>query len=428
MSDNLSELKNTEEALRASEAMLKEAQKIAHIGHWELNFVTNKLTWSEEVYNIYEVEPEQFEASFDAFFNLFSQKDKEKIDKIHNEGAESNIDLDNIHRFNFPDGRIKYVHETCKKFYDNDGKLTRILGTVQDMTTRWMAEEKIRQLSYVVEQSPVSVAITDTKGAITYVNRKFTELTGYSTAELIGRNPSILKTELTPPETYKELWSSLVVGREWKGEFCNRKKDGTLYWEMASISPIADVLGEITHFVAIKEDITDRKHAEEKLRELSISDELTGLANRRGFMLLAQQQLKAADRSGKTVILLFADLDRLKWINDNLGHAEGDMAIQDAAAVLRNSFRGSDIVARLGGDEFVALSPDGSEGSESLIMDRLQKHLQTHNLEVQRPYQLSISFGITAYNPAEPCTLEELLERGDRLMYEEKQKRKMART
>ncbi|MEI6305997.1 MAG: diguanylate cyclase [Deltaproteobacteria bacterium] len=425
---DISELKNTEEALRASEAMLKEAQKIAHIGHWELNFVTNKLTWSEEVYNIYEVDPDQFEASFDAFFKLLSQKDKDKIDRKYAEAAENKTDLDNIHKFNFPDGRIKYVHETCKNFYDSDGKLTRTLGTVQDMTTRWMTEEKLRQLSHVVEQSPVSVAITNASGAITYINRKFSELTGYSNEELIGQNPRILKSGLTPLETYQDLWSSLLAGKEWQGEFCNRKKGGDHYWELASISPIANALGEITHFVAIKEDITERKLAEEKLRELSISDELTGLANRRGFMLLAQQQIKAAERNGKEVILLFADLDRLKWINDNLGHAEGDQAIIDASKVLRNSFRSSDIVARLGGDEFVALSPDASEESESLIINRLQEHLQTHNIEMQRPYQLSVSFGITAYNPKEPCSLEELLERGDRLMYEQKQKRKLART
>jgi diguanylate cyclase (GGDEF)-like protein/PAS domain S-box-containing protein len=424
---DISDLKRTEEALRASEAMLKEAQKIAHIGHWELNFVTNKLTWSEEVCNIYEVDPEQFESSFDAFFNLFSPKDKDKIDRTHTEAAHTKADLDNIHRFNFPDGRIKYVHETCRNFYDPAGKLTRTVGTVQDMTTSWMTEERLRQLSHVVEQSPVCVVITDVTGIITYVNPKFSELTGYDSHEVIGQNPRLLKSGLTPPETYEALWSSLLAGREWRGEFCNRKKDGGQYWEMASISPVANALGEITHFVAIKEDITERKIAEERLRELSVSDELTGLANRRGFLLLAQQQLKVAERTGKALVLLFADLDRLKWINDTLGHGEGDRAIQDAARILRDSFRASDIVARLGGDEFVALSPDAAEQSEMLIMNRLQEHLHAHNREAQRPYELSISFGITVYHPAEPCTLEELLERGDRLMYEQKQKRKQSR-
>lgn len=425
---DISDLKKVEEALRASEAMLKEAQKIAHIGHWELNFITNKLTWSEEVYNIYEVDPEQFEASFDAFFKLLAPKDKDKIDREHSEAVQNKTGLDNIHRFNFPDGRIKYVHETCRNFYDQEGKLTRTVGTVQDMTSRWLTEERLRQMSLVVEQSPVCVVITDRNATITYVNPKFSELTGYTSDEVIGGNPRMLKTGLTPPKTYEALWSALLAGREWHGEFCNRKKDGTHYWEMASISPVANDLGDITHFVAIMEDITDRKLAEERLREQSVSDELTGLANRRGFLLLAEQQIKVAQRSGKGVVLVFADLDRLKWINDTLGHAEGDRALQDTAVILRNSFRASDIVARLGGDEFVILSPEATEQSELHVMERLQRNLREHNRQEQRAYELSISFGITMYNPQTPCTLEELLARGDRQMYEQKQRQKLERT
>lgn len=422
---DISDLKKAEEALRESEAKLKEAQKIAQIGHWELNFVTNKLTWSEEVYNIYEVDPEQFETSFDAIFNLLLPKDKEKIDREHAEAVVKKSGLDDIHRFSFPDGRTKYVHETSRNFYDEEGKLARTVGTVQDLTSRWLTEERLRQLSLVVEQSPVSVIITDANGSITYVNPKFTELTGYAPDEVVGRNPRLLKTGLTPPETYEDLWSSLLAGREWRGEFINRKKDGSRYHEMASISPVANALGEITHFVAILEDITARKHAEEKLRELSLSDELTGLANRRGFMLLAEQQIKLALRNGSGLVLVFADLDRLKWINDTLGHAEGDRAIQDTALVMRKSFRASDIIARLGGDEFVALSPNATEQSETLIMKRLRQQLHKQNSEAERPYELSISFGVTSYDPARPCTLEELMERGDRLMYEQKQKRKL---
>ncbi|MBI2354132.1 MAG: diguanylate cyclase [Deltaproteobacteria bacterium] len=427
ISRDISELKRTEDALRASEAMLKEAQKIAHIGHWELNFLTNKLTWSEEVYNIYEVDPEKFEASFDAFFNLLSPKDKDKIDRSFTQAAQNGTGLDNIHRFTFPDGRIKYVHEVCRNFYDQEGKLTRLVGTVQDVTARWLTEERLRQLSLAVEQSPACVVITDVSGKITYVNPKFSELTGYAPDEAIGQNPRMLKTELTPPETYEDLWSSLLSGREWRGEFCNRKKSGEYYWELASISPVANALGEITHFVAVKEDITARKVAEERLRELSVSDELTGLANRRGFMLLARQQIKAAGRSGRALVLLFADLDRLKWINDNLGHGEGDRAIRDTAAILRDTFRASDILARLGGDEFVVLSPEATEQSERLIMERLQRNLRAHNRDAERPFELSVSFGISVYDPAAPCTLEELLERGDRLMYEQKQRRKLER-
>ena len=196
---------------------------------------------------------------------------------------------------------------------------------------------------------------------------------------------------------------------------------------MAYISPVINSEGETTHFVAVKEDITARKQAENQLRELSLSDELTGLVNRRGFILLAKQQIKVSDRNKRALALIFADMDGLKRINDTYGHAEGDRSIRDTAAVIKSSFRVSDIVARLGGDEFVALSVEATEQSRTLIVDRIKENLDAHNLEAERPYKLSFSVGIALYDPEQPCTLDELIERGDRLMYEQKQKRKMER-
>jgi len=288
------------------------------------------------------------------------------------------------------------------------------------------SDSTILQLSRAVEQSPVSVVITDTSGAITYVNPKFSELTGYSLDEAIGKNPRILKTDETPLETHSDMWSTLLSGKEWRGEFFNRKKNGDCFWEMASISPIISAKGEITHFVAVKENITERKQAEKELKELSLTDEMTGLNNRRGFMLLANQQIKISTRFKKDMILVYADLDRLKWINDTFGHAEGDIAIIDAATIIKASFRVSDITARLGGDEFVALSVDLSERTEERILERLDENLAAHNLDTQRPYKLSISFGITRYRAEKHITLEELLSQADQQMYAQKQRRKAA--
>lgn len=127
-------------------------------------------------------------------------------------------------------------------------------------------QETLRKLSRAVEESPASILITDAAGQIEYVNRKFCELTGYTAAEVKGRNPRILKTGHSAPEKYKDLWGSLAAGREWHGEFLNRRKDGTTFWEMASISPLKDPDGRITHFLAVKEDITQRKAMEENLR------------------------------------------------------------------------------------------------------------------------------------------------------------------
>ena len=149
------------------------------------------------------------------------------------------------------------------------GEIVGISSLGVDMTERRRLEDKLASLSRAVEQSPVSVVITDTKGDIEYVNPKFTDLTGYSLEESIGRNPRMLKTGETPPEEYKRLWETITGGNEWKGEFHNKKKNSELYWEFASISPIRNAKGEITHFLAVKEDITERKKAEEELVRLA---------------------------------------------------------------------------------------------------------------------------------------------------------------
>jgi diguanylate cyclase (GGDEF)-like protein/PAS domain S-box-containing protein len=297
-----------------------------------------------------------------------------------------------------------------------------ILTTVLARKLRELAisDMKVFQLSLAVEQSPVSVVITDTDGTITYVNPKFSQITGYSYDESLGQNPKILKTLLTPPETHAELWTSLSSGKEWRGEFCNKKKNGDYYWEMASISPVVNTKGETTHFVAVKEDITARKNAEIQLKEQSLKDDLTSLYNRRGFMLLAQQQIKLSDRDNRGFILVYADVDSLKEINDTFGHGEGDRAICDTADVLRSSFRASDIIGRFGGDEFGVIYVEKAEQSEELVMERLLEKLAAHNLEANRTYKLSISFGFIRYNPNECRTLEDLLQQADRRMYEQK--------
>lgn len=142
------------------------------------------------------------------------------------------------------------------------------LSELQDeMSRRTKTEEKIRILSRAVEQSPATVVITDLEGTIEYVNPKFVQLTGYALDEAIGQNPRILKSGRQPPEFYQELWKTITQGKEWRGEFLNKKKNGDFYWEDASISPIKNEEGVITHFVGVKEDISASKLAEEKLRE-----------------------------------------------------------------------------------------------------------------------------------------------------------------
>ncbi len=170
----------------------------------------------------------------------------------------------------------------------------------------------------------------------------------------------------------------------------------------------------------------ERQQLRSQLRALSLTDELTGLYNRRGFFSLAQQQLKLANREKREVLLLFIDLDNLKGINDTLGHPAGDQALAGTAKILKETFRQSDIIARLGGDEFAIIAMGGYEGEEGqdsaeIFIARLQKNLEHHNREETRRYQLSLSVGMARHNPGCPCTIDDLLARADKLMYEQKQ-------
>ena len=168
-----------------------------------------------------------------------------------------------------------FWHETSlSPMRDANGNITAVVGFIRDITERKRAEGQLLKLSHAVEQSSCSVVITDAKGIIEYANPKLTQLTGYTLDEVIGKNPRILKSGKTPPEVYKELWDTIKSGNEWRGEFCNKKKNGELYWESASISPVKEDKGYISHFIAVKEDITEHKKIEnillqsEKLKSL----------------------------------------------------------------------------------------------------------------------------------------------------------------
>jgi PAS domain S-box-containing protein len=165
------------------------------------------------------------------------------------------------------DGSIGWLRTNKVPLRDKNGQVIGVLGTYEDITERKQMDEKVRQLSRAVEQSPVSIVITNKDGNIEYVNRKFTEVTGYSFSEAIGKNPRILKSGELPAELYQRMWECIRDGQEWRGEFHNRKKNGELFWELSVISPIFNAAGAITHYLAVKEDITERKQLEEQLRQ-----------------------------------------------------------------------------------------------------------------------------------------------------------------
>jgi diguanylate cyclase (GGDEF)-like protein len=168
----------------------------------------------------------------------------------------------------------------------------------------------------------------------------------------------------------------------------------------------------------------ERKRLMTELLTLSIRDELTGLHNRRGFFTLAEQMLKLAKRETRSLIFLIADLDGLKTINDTLGHQKGDEALRDAAGVLKETFRASDVIGRIGGDEFAACLIEDEESSAEIIMKRIGANLATYNRPGDRPFELSLSVGISRCGAESSCSVDEMLSQADNLMYEEKRKKR----
>jgi diguanylate cyclase (GGDEF)-like protein len=170
--------------------------------------------------------------------------------------------------------------------------------------------------------------------------------------------------------------------------------------------------------------VIERKRLEEEIRSLSLTDELTGLYNRRGFTLLAEQELKLAHRKNRPMLLFFGDVDHLKIINDTYGHAQGDLALKEVADTMKEIFREADIVARLSGDEFVVLALDASQECAEDLTRRIKTAMEAHNRQRNEPYQLTLSIGTAKYDPDNPCTVGELLAQADGQMYFQKQARK----
>ncbi len=299
--------------------------------------------------------------------------------------------------------------------------LRRALEDAAGRARRRETEQSLRKFSTVVDQSPASVVITDTAGNIEYVNKKFTEISGYQPEEVLHRNPRMFKSGHTSQEEYQRLWETIVSGGEWHGEFLNRKRDGEFVWESAYISPIKGADGTITNYLAIKEDITETKEAAKRIWHQANFDELTGLPNRNLFMDRLGQALVKAARDRSMVALMYLDLDRFKYVNDTLGHDVGDELLKQAAQRLGYCVRESDTISRLGGDEFTIILPDMHD--ERSVIGIAQKILQTLSqvfIIDNREAYVGGSIGITLY-PDDGVEPRNLLRNADTAMYRAKE-------
>lgn len=241
---DISLLKEQAEQLRASAARLNEAQRVASLGSWELDLASQDLSWSDEVFRIFEIDPQRFAASYAAFLETIHPQDRAMVDHAYTHSLLTREPYDIEHRLLFADGRVKWVNEHCVTYYDDNGAPLRSVGTVQDITAHRLAEDETRLAASVFDNSLNGIMITAADGTIVKVNQAFTDITGYPAREALGQTPRLLKSDHHDDAFYRTLWGTLLEKGKWEGEIWDRRKDGEMLPVWQSIAAVRNGEGE----------------------------------------------------------------------------------------------------------------------------------------------------------------------------------------
>jgi diguanylate cyclase (GGDEF)-like protein/PAS domain S-box-containing protein len=303
---------------------------------------------------------------------------------------------------------------------DEHGQVIGVVGSARDITAQKSAQEKLLLASLVLENSSEAMVATDADNRIVDVNPAFTTVTGYTRDEVLGKNPSVLRSGRQGPDFYRDMWRDLQTQGHWRGELWNKRKSGEIYAELLTVNTIYDDDGSVKRRVALFSDVTEKKHAEELIWKQANFDALTGLPNRRMFHDRLAQELIKAHRSGLKVAVFFLDLDHFKEVNDTLGHETGDRLLEESARRIAGCVRASDTVARLGGDEFTVILPELDEPTrvEVIASNIIQSLSQVFDLDGHFAH-VTASIGITLY-PDDATNADVLMQNADQAMYEAK--------
>ncbi|MDO8350800.1 MAG: diguanylate cyclase [Gallionella sp.] len=321
-------------------------------------------------------------------------------------------------------GSLYWMATTIVPNMGSDGKPFQYISIRTDITDRKRAEMELRVAAAAFETHD-AIIITDAQSNIIRVNRAFTEITGYSAEEVLGKNPRLMSSGRHDRDFYIKLWQQLLSLGSWSGEVWDKRKNGEVYPKWMTITAVKNERQETTQYVAIFSDITERKRIEEDIRNLAFYDALTQLPNRRLFIERLRAALPASARRRDYGAVLFLDMDKFKNLNDTLGHDYGDLMLIEVANRIKSCVREMDTVARLGGDEFVVLieglSHDEQDASRKVaaVAEKIRESLALPYRLKEHEYHSSPSVGVTLYHDNED-SVETLLKHADLAMYQAK--------
>jgi diguanylate cyclase (GGDEF)-like protein/PAS domain S-box-containing protein len=403
---------------------LARAERMARLGYIKFDQGSSEYTWSEGVYRIMGKAPEFFTPTLCATRELIQPDGRAVLDQYRRDvmaGLEPPpLTLNAIK----DDGQIVCVELFLAPIRANNGTVTGMFGTCQDVTERKQAEEALSNLNqeliekqFAIDQA-VIVAITDVKGRITYANDNFCRISGYTRDELLGENHRILNSGIHSKSVFTDMYRQIATGQVWRGELCNKAKDGSHYWVDTIVVPQLGPHGKPIAYMAIRIDISARKLAEEKISYMASHDALTGIGNRVVLHEKLEEALARLRFSQGTFSIFILDLDGFKYINDTLGHAAGDDLLKQLAHRLNSSLHESDILTRLGGDEFAIIQngqPNQREAAIELAVKLLEIVSSSFNLDGHR-VSVGTSIGI-ALAPEDGVDSGELLKKADLALY-----------
>ncbi len=315
------------------------------------------------------------------------------------------------------DGAIFWNELSINPVFDRGGALTHYVGIQRDVTERKLHQTQLKLAAQVFAQGHEGIMVMDEQRAIVMVNQAFTDISGYTQAEVLGKTNRMLSSGRQSDSFYRAKWQAIDTTGSWQGEVWHRRKDGAEYLEWLTISAMVDDQGCVCNYIGTFSDISEQLAARERITWLSHFDVLTHLPNRALFMDRLGLEIKRAQRTGLTVAVLLLDIDHFKEINDALGHDQGDRLLVAAAQRVRNVVRDMDTVARLGGDEFAVIVSDlqDLQPVKTIAQNILDALVAPFELEASSGY-VSASVGIALY-PSDASDIETLLKSADQAMY-----------